>query len=1368
MSSAVPPLSFIKRRPVLSSMAALLIAALLLAAFARHWVTTDSGRDFVVSQIEGRQIAGYGRLSVRKLEGDPLSEFSAGSLEIRDASGVWLSAKKVKVVWSPLALLSRTADLEIVDIAAIDVLRRPLREARPPSADNPWQVRLGRGIIDRLFLAEGVAGPEAALGVSARLLNERNGSLDATLQIVPLEGVGDRIEAKILRDRNSAFELQIDSVAPAGGVFAHLLELPEGSSAVLAATAAGDLDDGRGEARFSIDGADTVFVSAKIEDKALEAGLQMDAGALPIPENIAAFLGPRAEADLTVVFGDASASFDLSSRISGGTVALSGKTNAAFTQLAEPAKLKANLSTLAPFWDGARVVKLDGTLAKDDAGYVYSGNAEIAFTPGAGLPLEAVAGPVTLGLQPDRIPFSGDVVVSKAFPSNEVVAGILGDAVRVSGSGTFDLAGRRLLLDAAEVAHRSGTAQLLGEAGFNDRTLNLSGKVSQSLDALPGGFGGNASGFVQAKGTFSNAELGLNLKLDKVTSPTAVLDPLVNGNGTVRGLLQLSGDAGTIRRLDVMLPGLQGQVSGRAYGAGSPDLRMDAKQTVVLTIAGNQLDFGSMQVRLTRPAGTLHLTGKSTGGRANVRGRTVSDLSADASLKFDGNNFSGPIVLSGRSDGQPANASFFLERKGKSTRLGNVAAKLGTIALAGSATIGDDGSLATDFDANADAFEISGMTFGRLRLKGQGKRSPGDPLAIGGEFEARKIQVSSQLLIDKVTGTITTTAEGYRFEGQLVDQQPRANSDLDFSGLIRTPHGPATGRLSLSGDLLGIKVTTDEDIQWTLGPAPSLRANVGLLGGRIVARLQPGPDQPGSEIELQNIAIAPVLAALGLPAIDAVVSGRANGRFYGENPDAEFELSANSPVEGLSTAIDFDLTGRVDGRALTFAAQSSFGPEFKANGAGRLPVKTSLDGLVAFDRSRAMEALIEIGGELKALQLIALAYGHDIGGTLQSRTVISGSLDEPVVDSNARVTRGSYEYGATGLSLKDIALNADLNDRVLTIKGSGAGVKGGSLALDGRLARTESGINVNLDSLLVYDRLGDEARVSGDLKLMEGEVDRLLSGALTINNAQFNFDNYSNDTIRTLNVRWVTDDENATRQRLLSKPIRLGFSVDARSGVLIKGRGLDTNWGVDLDVSGRPDSLLLNGTATLVRGNLELAQRPFEFESGQINFDGPLSAATLAISATRDVDSFAVRADVGGTPSKPTIELSSTPSLPDDEILSRMLFGRSAVDLSALEAAELASSIARLSGRNTGLDPIGAIQSGLGVDRLRFGVDNAGNPELGVGQYLAPDVYLEVTTQGAAGNSVEVEWQPRPQVSVTSETSSSGDSRVSVRWKKDY
>ena len=242
------PFSLLRRRPVSSAVVTLILALAFLLAFARYWITTDAGRDFVISQIDGRDVAGYGRLSVRKLEGDPLSSLSVGSIEIRDASGVWFSAESVDLSWSPMALLSRTVDLSDLSVSEINVLRRPVRTERPKTDSDPWEVRLGQATIDRLVLAEGVAGPASASAISARFLNAHNGSIDAQLDISPLEDAGDRSEAKILRDRNSACDVIIDGTAPAGGVFAHLLGLPEGASAVVTATAAGDLNDGRGEA----------------------------------------------------------------------------------------------------------------------------------------------------------------------------------------------------------------------------------------------------------------------------------------------------------------------------------------------------------------------------------------------------------------------------------------------------------------------------------------------------------------------------------------------------------------------------------------------------------------------------------------------------------------------------------------------------------------------------------------------------------------------------------------------------------------------------------------------------------------------------------------------------------------------------------------------------------------------------------------------------------------------------------------------------------------------------------------------------------------------------------------------------------------
>lgn len=1368
MAGGYNPLALARRRPVSAMLAVLAATLVLLALFLRHWITTDSGRDFVISQIDGREVAGYGRLSIRKLEGDPLSDFSVGSIEIRDASGVWLSAEAAHLSWSPFRLLSRTVDLKALSIAEVNVLRRPVRAPRPETGSNPWEVRLGKGTIDRLFLAEGVAGPESASAITARFLNERNGSIDAQLQISPLEGAGDRIDARILRDRSSEFNLEVDGVAPAGGVFAHLLRLPESASAVVSATAAGNLDNGRGEARLTVDGSDKLFASGKIENGVVDASLRVDAGALPIPADLATFLGPKAAADLTATLEKNAVDFSIVSRLAAGTLDIAGNSRADRFALTEPARVKANLATLAPFWDAPRLVQLDGTLEQRSAGWQYSGETRLEVRPDADLPFEAVAGPLTVSLEGGRIPFTGDVTAHGVFASNAELSRILGNEVRISGNGVFDIATRRLLVDAAEITHKTGNSQLLGEAGFADSTLNVSGKVTQSIAALPGGFGGTGSGFVQAKGNLRDFDLGLNLSLASLTTNFDDLKPLVDGRGTMRGMLRIRPEAGDIRRLDFRLPGLEGQATGRIYGPGSPDLRITAQQLKTLEVSGSEVDFSAISVRVTRQGNGMLVAANSEGGRALVSGRSVADLTAVAEIYIEDGDLSGPVTLTGRSDGQASAASFVLDRRGETTRFNNIEGRLGSIEFSGSAALVDGGSLKADLDAEAGSFSIGGITFGSLSLKGTGGREGGNPFDVGATFEARDIILTENLTIDAVTGTLTTVAEGYRFEGRMTDKQVRANSDLGFRGLVALADGPPSGQLSLSGTLLGIAIATRDEIEWSLGSAPTLDADVSLLGGRLQARLRPGDETTSSSLTMQNLSIAPVLAVLGYPAIDALISGRANGRLYGEAPEGVMELSATSAVSGLNTRIDLKMNGRLDSRALTITAQSTYGPDLKANAAGRLPVIASANSIVQFDQERPIEALVNVNGDLESVRLIALAYGHDVGGTLTSRTEIGGTLREPRLKSDAKVQDGIYEYGATGMGLKDLDIDASLDAGVLTLSGRGAGADGGTLEMNGRLAESEAGVGVKFNRILVYDRHGDFARISGDAKLTEGETDRVLSGALIVNDARFNIDNFAGNSIRTLNVRWTTDDPDEMREMLLEKPIRLALAITASRGVIVRGRGLDSDWGVNLDVTGRPDNILLDGRATLVRGTLELAQRPFEFDTGQITFDGPLDTARMAISATREVDGFSVRADVSGAPSRPTIELTSTPSLPQDEILSRMLFNRSSVDLTALEAAELATTIARLAGQDTGIDPIGALQDGLGVDRLRFGIDNAGNAEVGVGQYLAPDVYLEVTTQGAAGNSVDVEWQPRPHVSVSSETNSTGESRVSVRWKKDY
>jgi len=114
-----------------------------------------------------------------------------------------------------------------------------------------------------------------------------------------------------------------------------------------------------------------------------------------------------------------------------------------------------------------------------------------------------------------------------------------------------------------------------------------------------------------------------------------------------------------------------------------------------------------------------------------------------------------------------------------------------------------------------------------------------------------------------------------------------------------------------------------------------------------------------------------------------------------------------------------------------------------------------------------------------------------------------------------------------------------------------------------------------------------------------------------------------------------------------------------------------------------------------------------------------------------------------------------------------VLFGASAAQLSPLEAAQLASALAALSGGG-GFDVIGNLRSFARLDRLAFAGDAAGGTTIAGGKYVTEDVYLEVIGGGREGPAAQVEWRVKRNLSLVSRFSTSRDGMLSVRWRRDY
>ena len=207
---------------------------------------------------------------------------------------------------------------------------------------------------------------------------------------------------------------------------------------------------------------------------------------------------------------------------------------------------------------------------------------------------------------------------------------------------------------------------------------------------------------------------------------------------------------------------------------------------------------------------------------------------------------------------------------------------------------------------------------------------------------------------------------------------------------------------------------------------------------------------------------------------------------------------------------------------------------------------------------------------------------------------------------------------------------------------------------------------------------------------------------------------------------------------------------------------------LDANVTGDTNRPILQGTAKVVRGDYQFAGQRFEIDTQSVVYlaTDP-QAIRLDITATRDDPSLTAIIRIGGTAAKPEIPLSSTPTLPQDEILAQVLFGTSASQLSGVEAAQLAAALATLA-TGGGFDIMGGLQNFARLDRLALGADSASGVTVSGGKYIGKRVYLEITGGGRYGPSVQVEYRANHGVSVLSQAGGEAGAKLAIRWRHDY
>lgn len=511
-----------------------------------------------------------------------------------------------------------------------------------------------------------------------------------------------------------------------------------------------------------------------------------------------------------------------------------------------------------------------------------------------------------------------------------------------------------------------------------------------------------------------------------------------------------------------------------------------------------------------------------------------------------------------------------------------------------------------------------------------------------------------------------------------------------------------------------------------------------------------------------------------------------------QSPDLDFKAAVKdvrlSGDGSPSDRVSLNASGAFSHGVLTASADLSGPAETRGQVQVRLPGRLSLSPFLAeIDERDSFEAALRLDGTLDGVQRFLPLDPHRILGDVTAQLSASGTLSQPQWSGTALLQNGRYENIKTGSVLKDLALDLQGSGDKLVLRSLRAsdGDKGmlvghGEIQIVGA-NHAILNIDLALKELQVVRRDDVTAIASGDLSVTGAAETPHIAGALTLSPVEIRLPDTLPAEVVELPVTDVvgaapTAPQNLSRQdRAQAAPVAgpsLDLSVDVPGRMFLRGKGLTSEWAGQLRVLRRDALVQVEGALRPVRGEYQFAGKAFRLAEGSVVFtsgDDPVPTLDLAAEYTRGDFKAIVR--IEGSANTPRITLASIPELPQDEILARILFGRSTGQLSPLEAAQLASAVTQLSGSRSfdggGLE---TLRKAIGTDVLRFeGGEGGQGPSATAGKYVTDQIYVGVqqgTTPKSSGATVEVELTPH--ISLDSQVRQDSSTHLGVKWKWDY
>ena len=1375
------------------------LAVLVLAALtygAVRWLDTDSGRAFIIRQLP--LYAPKSGLIVRagRIDGSIFGAATIHDLTLGDPKGVFAVAPLVALDWRPLDLIRNTLTVKSLVAPEVRVLRLP--ELRP-SGDKrilpDIDIAIARLKIDRLILEPAVSGKRRVLGVAGNAdIRSGRAKVDLTALTLPeagQKGSGDTIRLKLDSepDRNR-FDMDALIAAPAGGAIGGILGLTQPLDIKLDGDGSWQVWKGRLAAKLGGQPLADLGVSARsglfgIKGNAMPARLLNGMATRLTGPVLAIDMTAQVEgrtAAITARLGSKALALEARGGLDFGDETINGVTIDA--RLLDPAAIHHQIRGR----DVRLAAKLAGTFADPLIDYRLTA-ATAAWGDRITTDLRA-AGIVHAGSRPLVVPVS--ITAARITGVGDVAEPLLTN-VRIDGPLT--ISGGRMTSNALQFRsdRLNGTATALVIFANADFVLTVNGglpryavpglgltDITGDLHIVPAGDGARVTGRANVKVTrLDNGffvamtdgmpviaadidmapDLSLIFRNARMTSPGLSLT--VNGSRSANGLVKLTGSG-----------------VSRDYGPLSLDLAgpIDAPVLdVMLARPGLGIGLAKLATHVAPAPGgwSFQATGGSDYGPVTGRG-LIRTATGPVTIDITNATIAG---LTGQGSIVQTAAGPFAGKIGfKGPGIDGVAvmAAAGAVQRADIAVTANQATLALAVPVTIESGSI------RLTAMIPDRKQAGSPSATG-NFDLTGIERDG-LRIEHTQGSIAYanghgTAKGSANGSTDIPFALNAEADFTPERIAVTASGTLDGKpVHLSGPAIISHGTNG----WTLAPVsiitPEGQAELSGLFG----------DHKSIHARFDKVALS--LLTVAYPALD--VSGRISGTIdlalpLGGVPTGSANLRLNSlsraGIASASMPIDVGLNAELTAAGAVARAVIVRGGKVEGRAQARIgPIRAGDGTLTERIFASPIFAQLRYNGPAQAIWGLSGIEAFDVRGPISISADINGDVGDPKLTGTMRSEGARVESTALGAVIDQVSLDSRfINSRLELTRFSGRVGSDGSITGTGGIDLSAErafpmDIRLQLKNAKLVNRDDFTGSATGNIRIATDPYGGVFSGKLNIDKATYRIGRSTTIAVPMLAVREKNTRVLGRRVVTYAPATRwlLSLEVNVDRRLFLSGMGVQAEWRANLKIKGGATTPEVSGRVELVRGDYDFAGKRFSLTKGNLRFTGTYPPdPVIDISATSSASGFTAQLDIDGTAMRPEIKFSSVPSLPEDEVLSRVLFGSSVTSLSAPEALQLAGALASLRGSGGGFNPINSVRKGLGIDRLRIlpaDTTTGRKTAVAAGQYIGRSVYVELATDAQGYTATNIEVSLTRSLSVLSTVETLGGTSVNLRWKKDY